>query len=345
MKINKAELEKALEKVKPGLASKELIEQATSFAFVGDRVVTYNDEISISHPVKGLEDVRGAVKAQALYEFLKKVKRDEIDLEWGNSQVIINAGRTKAGLIFEQEMKLPIDDEIGEITKWSKLPDKFIEAIKLCYPCCSRDMSRPILTCVNINGKFVEASDSYQIIRYELDREIAGKGLLIPATSTKELVRYDIKEVSQGATSWVHFKTEDGTMFSVRVVGGEFPNIDQFLKADKAVEFSFPDLMPEALQRADIFAKKGTSEAMPVVDVEVNNGHMKLSAKNEFGWFEEKMRTKHQEANFKFSIGIEFLISLFERLKTCLIGSDRIWFSGENWNHVVATMAPSEKVD
>ena len=48
MKINKKELQEALERVKPGLASRELIEQSTSFAFMRDRVVTYNDEISIS---------------------------------------------------------------------------------------------------------------------------------------------------------------------------------------------------------------------------------------------------------------------------------------------------------
>ena len=89
MKINKTELQLALEKVKPGLASKEVIEQSTSFAFMGNRVVTYNDEISISHPVKGLE-VMGAVKAQALYSFLSKVKRDEIDVEWEENQLGIS---------------------------------------------------------------------------------------------------------------------------------------------------------------------------------------------------------------------------------------------------------------
>ena len=74
MKISRVELLEALEKVKPGLANKELIEQSTSFAFIGDRVVTYNDEISVSHTVKGLENMRGAIKAKTLYEFLARVK-------------------------------------------------------------------------------------------------------------------------------------------------------------------------------------------------------------------------------------------------------------------------------
>ena len=51
MKINRLILQKALETVKPGLANKEMIEQATSFAFMKDKVVTYNDEISISYQI------------------------------------------------------------------------------------------------------------------------------------------------------------------------------------------------------------------------------------------------------------------------------------------------------
>jgi hypothetical protein len=71
--MKKTDLIKALEAVKPGLANKEMIEQSTSFAFMEDRVVTYNDEISISHPLKGIPIV-GAIKADELYAFLSKVK-------------------------------------------------------------------------------------------------------------------------------------------------------------------------------------------------------------------------------------------------------------------------------
>ena len=48
MKLNKADLQRALEIVKPGLANKEMIEHSTSFAFINGKVITYNDEISLS---------------------------------------------------------------------------------------------------------------------------------------------------------------------------------------------------------------------------------------------------------------------------------------------------------
>ncbi len=339
MKIDKAELQKALEKVKPGLANKELIEQSTSFAFINNRVVTYNDEISISHPVPGLGDVTGAIKAQALYEFLNKVKRDTIVLEWEENQVIIKAGRSKAGLILEQEIKLPIE-EIGDVDKWSKLPDGIIDAIKLCYPCCSRDMSRPVLTCVHVNGAVVEASDSFQIIQHRLDRAVPGKSFLIPATSVKELIRYDIKEMAQSDT-WIHFRTPEGTVFSSRVVEGTFPDVNKIIEITDGQEFNFPDGMQEALGRANVFAKRSAAPGeTPIVTIEILDGHITLSASNEYGWFEERLKTTSNN-NFKFQIGIEFLISLLEKLKVCTISRDKIdkiGFRGENWQHVVAIM-------
>jgi len=341
MKVNKAELQKALEKVKPGLAQKELIEQATSFTFLGDRVVTYNDEISISHPVEGL-NVTGAIKAQALYDFLNKVKKDEIDIEWQENQVIIKAGRAKAGLVFEQEVKLPLKEEIGEIGEWQEIPEDTLDALKLCYPCASKDMSTPVLTCVSVSDNIVEAADTFQIIRYEMGKEIP-RGFLIPANSVKELVKYDIKEMAKG-DSWAHFRTDDGTMFSARIIGGEFPDTSSYLDIEEGVEFQFPEAMKGALDRANVFAKDDNNIGeIPVITIVVDGKKMDLSTKNNYGWFEEKLKTDYEGEPFQFAVGIEFMITLFERLRNCVIGGDKISFSGENWKHVIAMQAGKEE--
>lgn len=341
MKINKEQLQAALEKVRPGLASRETVEQSTSFAFVGNRVVTYNDEISVSHPVENL-DVVGAVKAQALYEFLNKIKKEEIDIEWEENQVIIKAGRSKAGLVLEQEVKLPIEEEIGEISKWKKLPENFIEALKFCHPCCSRDLARPILTCVHVDKDKVEASDSYQIVVYKLDGKFPIKNCLIPAPAARELVRYNIKETAE-SESWIHFKTEDGTIFSSRVLDSEFPDTSHHLEIE-GVEFEFPKNADQILQRANVFSKKEINAGdVPPVTIEVKNQRVKISAKNESGWFEEESRVKYDGEPFKFAAGVEFLEALFGKVQNCIIGPDKIGFSGENWQHIVAMLAREEE--
>jgi len=257
MKIKREDLRTALEKVRPGLASKERIEQTTSFAFLDGRVVTYNDEVSISHPVAGLESIRGAVKAQALFEFLGRIKKDEIELEKEENQIIIKAGRAKAGLVFDQTMRLPLD-EIEKASKWTQLPEDFTTAVQMCLSCCSKDMSRPVLTCLHASKNVVEASDGYQIIRYTLKSKVSDKGFLIPATSANLLTRYPIKEVDL-SERWIHFRTDDGTVFSSRILADNFPDVSGFLNAD-GEEFTFPDSMQEVVHRAVVFAKKELDE-------------------------------------------------------------------------------------
>jgi len=337
MKVNKAELQSVLEKVKPGLASKDLIEQATSFAFVGDRVVTYNDEISVSHPVTGL-DVTGAVKAKALYDFLSKVKQEEIEIEWENNQVVISAGRSKAGLVLEQEVKLPLDEEIGQAGGWTKVPTNFVDGLQFCYPCCSRDMSRPVLTCVHVNGDTVESSDSYQIARFKMNKAFEIGPFLIPASAAKELIKYNIREVAQG-DGWVHFKAEGDTIFSTRVLSNEFPDTTEHLKVENGAPLTFPQKIGEILRRALIFAKAEIETGdIPLVTISVAEGRMSLTAKNEYGWFSEDTRVRYNGPPVKFAVGISFMADIADRIQDCSIGEDRIGFSGKNWQHVVAML-------
>jgi len=115
MEIKRTDLIDALAIVKPGLASKEFIEQSTSFAFVAGRVITYNDEISISQPIEGI-DFEGAIKADELYQLLSKLKADVIDLSINDAEITIQCGKISAGMTLQEEIKLPLE-EIGEISK------------------------------------------------------------------------------------------------------------------------------------------------------------------------------------------------------------------------------------
>jgi len=341
MKINKAELQNALEKVKPGLAGKELIEQSTSFSFINDRVVTYNDEISISHPVKGL-DIKGAIKAQALYAFLNKVKREEIDIEHVDNQIIIKAGRSKAGLVFEKEVVLPIKEEIGKIKNWIDVPKDMREAFKLCYPSCSKDMSNPILTGVHFCKNIIEASDSYQIIQYKMGSMGLMNEFTIPATIIRELVKYDITEIAEG-DGWIHFKTEEGTIFSARTISGKYPNTAKHLKIE-GTEFAFPKNITQILEKANVFSRSDFStNDISLVTVEIRNKKVKISAKNEYGWFEEKGKVEYEGDPIKFVTGVEFLINIFSKLKTCTLSESKIGFTGKGWKHIIATIGEDEK--
>mgnify|MGYP000971985451 CR=1 FL=1 len=331
--MNKATLQKALEQVKPGLASRELIEQSTSFAFMGNRVVTYNDEISISHPIDEL-DITGAVRAEELYKLLAKLSQDEIEIEIGENELVLSAGKAKAGLTLQTEIRLPLLD-MSEITDWKPLPEGFIGALEFCIPSASSDMSRPILTCLHIRGNgIIEASDNFRLSSIKTDPMPVNKAFLLPANNAKELIKFPILEMAEGE-GWVHFKTEEGTVFSMRIFEGTFPDVDAAgILNVTGPEVTFPQSLPDILERASIFARRDYSLDEEVT-VTIENKKLQVDGKSEYGWFNEKANIKYDGEPIAFVISPTFLKDMLGKECICIVGEKSIKFSGENWEHVI----------
>ena len=331
MKINKTELQKALEIVKPGLANKEMIEHSTSFAFINGQVKTYNDEISLSHPVEGLE-IEGAVQATELYQLLSKLKKDDIEITVESNQIIIKASaRSTAGLTLQQDIKLPLE-EIGDVGKWKTLPEDFIRHVSFAVGSCSRDMSKPVLTCVHVNkdGK-IEGSDGFRIARCTLEKGMPVKTFLLPAASAIQMVRLQPTKIAEGA-GWIHFQTKAGTVMSCRVFEDEFPDVTAFLEVE-GIEVIFPRTILESLDRASVFSKRDhfLDEHITVV---LEDNRMKVKSKSLTGWFEEELNMKYTDDSISFDITPYLLRDILNETLTCIICEDRLKFEGGGWVYI-----------
>jgi DNA polymerase III sliding clamp (beta) subunit (PCNA family) len=332
MNIQKDNLKKALEIVKPGLASKEAITQSTSFAFIGDRVVTFNDEISLSHPVEGL-DINGAIRAEELYQLISKLKTETIDLEVSDSEILITAGKMKAGFILQSEIVLPLD-QIEEIGKWTKLPENFSDLLSFVISTCSTNMARPILTTIHVAPTFVEASDSYRL------KSIINSGkrlpeFLIPANSAREVIKFQPEKISLGS-GWVHFMKEEAVL-SCRIFQDNYPNTTSHFEV-KGKEITFPPSLIEIMERVIIFSKRDTMIDEQAT-IEVSEKEIEISAKSNYGWFKEKTRIKYTGKSFTFIIAPSFLLEILKISNTCIVGDSRLKFTGENWESVIMLKA------
>ena len=331
MKVQKQNLQTALEIVRPGLAGKEIIEQSTSFAFKDGMVVTYNDEISVSHPVEGL-DLTGAVRSEELYQFLNKVSKDEIDISVSENEVILKAGRAKAGLRLQEEIVLPLD-EITEGEDWIKLSEDFLSAISMVMESCSRDLSRPVLTCVHVSQDIAEASDVFQIMRYQMMSSMEDLDILVPATSAKELSKIKPTHISIG-TGWVHFKNENETMFSCRVLEEDYPDTEKHMKV-KGQKITFPKRMPEILERAMVFTKQ-EHQIDETMEVTLAPGTVMVKGRNDYAWFEEEAKVKYKGDEVSFHISPALLSKILNKSNTCILGPGKIKFKGDNWEYIAA---------
>jgi len=333
MEVNRSELRYALEKVRPGLASKEVMEQSTSFAFVSGRVVAYNDEISISHPVTGL-DLRGAIRADEFYKFLSSDLPDTLNIRTEGSEVLIKVHQSEAGFTLQEEVKLPLD-EVDEPGEWKKVPGGFIDGLKMTYPICARDMTKPVLSCVNVtaDGR-LESSDNIQIMQYSIGKKMPVKTFLIPATTVKSLVNYDITHIAQGG-AWIHFKTAEDTIISCRVFEDSYPDVNKLFEGD-GVEISLPNDLSDALAKASIFSGSTVNSSESYVKLALSEGSMTVYSEGDAGWFREDMGVDYDDTPFTFTTFPSILKEVAKCVNTCALTDNVIKFAGENWQHAVA---------
>jgi len=328
--MKKQDLLVALENVKPGLASKEMIEQSTSFAFMNGRVVTYNDEISLSHPIESLE-IEGAIQAEELYKLLNRLKKDEIEVEIKGSELLLQSGNTKAGLTLQQEIKLPLE-EIGEQGKWKTLPEGFLPHVRRAMASCSRDMSRPVLTCVHVSKEgVVEGSDGFQITRCQLEKPMPVKTFLLPASASIEVIRLHPTKVAEG-DGWVHFQTKEGTILSCRIFEDSFPDTEEFMKVE-GVEIILPKQIDEILDRAAVFAKRDhfLDES---VSLTIGEKRVVVESKSDAGWFKESARMRYNDSPINFSITPYLLRDILKETNVCVICENRLKFEGAGWEYI-----------
>lgn len=331
-KIIKQELLTALEIVKPGLGSNLLIEQISSFAFLDGRVITYNDEISISHPVGGI-NFSGAIKAEEMYKLLGKIATDEVELEMEGNEIILKAHKSKAGFPIQAEIKLPIQ-EIEKATKWHDLPANYLDQLLKCSYCCSTTNDQPILTAVFINHKegFSMGCDRFRLMYAEFTG-MKLPTILLPATSIPIIHR--ISPIKMAVTeNWVHFENNENTIIHCRIMNDTYKDLKYILDVDGA-ELILPNDIVDILERASILSEKQGDQEIATVTIE--KGKLTVQSRSENGWYEEttKIRYKNPEKPIiTFHMNINFFKSILKEELTCIVGSKAIKFQGEGWAYV-----------
>jgi DNA polymerase III sliding clamp (beta) subunit (PCNA family) len=335
MQVNKTKLQKALGYVSPGLASKEVIQQATAFVFMDGVIMTYNDRISISHPMEELKGLTGAIQADELYKLLNKVKREEIDIIINENEAVIKSGKMKAGFTLQSEIKLPFES-IGKKGKWKVISGEMVKAMMFTAMACSEDMSRPELTGIHLNQGGIEATDNHRIVRYTIESmEAMDIDIIIPANAAMEISKLSPVKIAKGE-GWIHFKTDEGTVISSRIIEAKYCDLSPFMKV-KGHSLEFPKKIIDIIDRAVIFSKRD-HVLDEEIDVGIDNNQLSVSSKSGTSWFEEKTNINYEGSPIIFTIIPYVLRDILTKTLTCIVGDTRLKFSGDNWIYITDMM-------
>jgi DNA polymerase III sliding clamp (beta) subunit (PCNA family) len=332
--VKKDELLLALKSAQPGLSAKETLEQATCFVFKDGYVITYNDYLSIRAPVSELDGLTGAINGLELLSFIEKAPQDELVFTKKEGEIQIKSGRARVGLRLLEEVKLPIEELFYE-KEWENLPDDFLDGIEIALYSCSKDSSRPALTCIHIKDGTMESLDNIRLTRYSMESLMGGVDVLLPAVAAEKILKYALSQFHVAAEgSWMHFLTKENIEISCRLIKGKIPDISP-LMIGTGLDFTFPKKVTEMLDRALVFCQR---EHMLDQEVEVMLSTKKITvkAKSSEGWFEEEAAVRYEGDAFSFIIHPIFLKEAIQRQTLCTVLSNRIRFQSNNWDHVIA---------
>lgn len=328
MKINVNELKTALETVKPGLSNKEMIEQSTSFCFANGRVITFNDEISVSCPVN--LDITGAIDSKVLYAYLNKLKVEEADVLIQDNEIVVKSGRSKASFTIQSEIKLPFS-EVPDAGNWETVDSELLKALEFCMGACSRDMSQPVITNVHLKDTFVEGTDRYRIAQYQMKKKFPFGEILIPATICPVFIKFKPTHISI-VPGWVHLTNETKAVLSFRTFAEKFPELSKFTNIE-GEEITLAKDIIEIIDRAVIFAKKDTllDESITIT---VEAGKMIISAVGDTSKFEEKARSEYKGSTITFIIAPYLFKDIISQNVNPIFAPGRLLFTGENWKYL-----------
>ena len=333
-KTNKEELLQILSAVKPGLSQKDIVEQSSHFIFTGEEIITYNDQICISYPFK--TDFKCSVDANNLYKLLSGVPGNEVEMKFEGNQLRVVGSKFKAGLAVSIEdtiYELFSDIRVGFKRGWKVLPSDFLEGLFLCMFSASTDMTIRELTGVVIRDDIIVSSDDLRISKYKMEKGI-GRNCSIPARAVFELRGYDFTEYKVG-DSWIHFRTDEGVVFSIRLLEGKADfEFDQYFEVE-GKELTLPDKLSSVLDTVSIMAD-GDFDFEKRIEVIVDGDKLVCRGQKDQGWVEMEEKSEEEgEEKLSFFINPIFLKQILQKTNIMIVGEGRALFRSEKFEHVM----------
>lgn len=257
--MNRAELVKTLELVKPALATNAVVPIFQCFNFCNHTVSAYDDQVAIVGPAE--TDEHFGIHGNTLLGLLSNSKAENAELELKDNTAIIKLGKTIS--------KLPYQDEDSFIFRtpavtWvSGMPftDSLAEAITMCLETVSNDSTQAALLGITFDKDKMYSCNGDALTRIQLKKKIYERALMPTAFCTAVLRLWAALEVTTGTLhfcdEWVHAKFGDWSVYG-RVLEISKPiDFEKLIKNNLKTQTPtqpLPAEFSEALSRARVLA-------------------------------------------------------------------------------------------
>lgn len=338
MITNRKELLEALKKVQLAVGKTDNNMQQDHIVVSDNMLIAYNDEVAICHdlPQTLVGIGKFAVPAKSLIALLEKLSVEEVDIELTDDRLCVKGGRSKSNFAIQSEIKMPIDDICKFPNKYEKLPKKFIYALQQTEMACGHDMTKPLTTCVYLDGNYAVATNNYQCARYAFgDKFKWSESVFIPRANVQTISKIGNLEKYAITDGWIYFVDADNNMTVIcrtYYKGQPFADIAVLFEADGET-IQIPQKMQSALERAGLFIteENGTTENS-YVHIELQENKITVTGKSAIGEYVENMRIKYNGPPKWFYIRSGILKQVIQKNLTCKLCPNFIHIIDDNYD-------------
>lgn len=326
MKIETKKLTDICNKLKVGIAQKDIVEQSKGVTFDGEHIFTFDGNIYIFHPFE--TDFKCCVPADEFIKIISDIKSEKISIDLKEDKFSIIGPNIKALL---NTIEINKENVINKTPNLRKLPSNFKEALITCSFSASPDVSS-YLNGICIRDDKVWASDDYRISVFTMESEIDSP-LLLPLSSVVSLKNFDI--IKYGIEdNKVYFQDTDKSLFCSRLL-----QEDDYKDPSDHFDFEgerirFPLEIKELIKKSSILAE-GDFDIDKKIVVKLEDGKLSCKGSNDRGWIKASINIKSNKS-IEFLINPQFFLQILDETKTSTVGEDRILFKTKHFKHLIA---------
>lgn len=327
MKIKTEELNKIFEKIKIGLAQKDIVEQAKNITFDGKYAFTYSGNIGVFFPFK--TDFVCSVPAQEFMKIISDISDENIDIEFSENSLKLFGKNIKA----ELKVLTNIKDStlvINQRIRFYKLSKDFLEGLEFCSFAVSKDVSSKF-NGIYVTGNDIFGSDDLRISHFEMKSEIKTP-FLLPLNSVLSLKGFELEKYGM-KDGWIYFKDSEEVLFCSRLLELDYDNPLEYFEFE-GEKIIFPEDTKSLVEKASILAE-GDFDIDKKVVLKIKDGKLVCKGENDIGWIKTSVKMESKK-DMQFIINPIFFLQILDKTNSAKVGEDRILFETENFKHLVS---------
>lgn len=355
MKAERTSLIKALDLVKPAIASKALLDELTHVWFGNKELIAYDDVLGIRAPFDA-DDLAGGVKGALLLGILNAsgAKNVEMTIENDGRTAHMKAARAKVKLaLLEAERAVWTYPSVKPGDFFALTPE-LIAGLDDVLISVGTDVSRPdqlgVTLAIEGSGKnkdlVLYTTDSKTIARYyaEIPKGYDEDHLIIPTPFVEQVLRLCAKDGKLAILKdGVLAENKDGVGVFSRVIDASAEPMDFSGALDKALPDDYeklavpiPPILKQAVERALVILDGKAAEP---IEIAIEDKHLFISVESPLGRLDDTIPLDGDHEHVEIKVDPVLIKRAIDRCDRMLVGDGCLVLLGRKGKFLYAISA------